>query len=137
MLSSSVQEARSKIDSLTIEEVVVCGKFVYFFWVVLDFGEVYRNARGANGSQINLFGTGIGSFNDRVREAVNGGSPFGDPRIQGFATGLYNLPNGFDQGPPEHQKDELMGLTERIIVAMAGNLRDYLFVNRLGEITEG
>lgn len=29
------------------------------------------------------------SFNDRIRDAINGGSPFGHPLEQGFATGLY------------------------------------------------
>lgn len=28
------------------------------------------------------------SFNDRIRDAVLGGSPFGDPLQQGFVTGL-------------------------------------------------
>lgn len=30
-----------------------------------DFGEVFRGARGPNGSAIKLAGTGIGCFNDR------------------------------------------------------------------------
>jgi pullulanase/glycogen debranching enzyme len=37
-------------------------------------------------------GTGIGSFNDRLREGVMGGSPFGDPRVQGVMTGLFFPP---------------------------------------------
>lgn len=31
----------------------------------------------------------IYSFNDRVRDAINGGSPFGNPLQQGFSTGLF------------------------------------------------
>ena len=42
-----------------------------------------------------MAGTGIGTFNDRLRDAVRGGGPFdGNPRIQGFASGLYTDPNG-------------------------------------------
>ena len=45
--------------------------------------------------QLNMAGTGIGTFNDRLRDAVRGGGPFdADPRIQGFATGLFTDPNG-------------------------------------------
>ena len=46
-------------------------------------------------SQLNMAGTGIGTFNDRIRDAVRGGGPFdANPRIQGFASGLYTDPNG-------------------------------------------
>ena len=42
-----------------------------------------------------MAGTGIGTFNDRLRDAVRGGGPFDeDPRIQGFASGLFTDPNG-------------------------------------------
>ena len=42
-----------------------------------------------------MAGTGIGTFNDRLRDAVRGGGPFDDdPRIQGFASGQYTDPNG-------------------------------------------
>ena len=45
--------------------------------------------------QLELAGTGIGSFSDRLRDAVRGGGPFdANPRIQGFATGLFTDPNG-------------------------------------------
>ena len=38
---------------------------------------------------------GIGTFSDRLRDAVRGGGPFDeDPRIQGFASGLFTDPNG-------------------------------------------
>ena len=29
------------------------------------------------------------SFNDHIRDSVIGGSPFADPRMQGFLTGLH------------------------------------------------
>ena len=38
---------------------------------------------------------GSATFSDRLRDAVRGGGPFdADPRIQGFASGLYTDPNG-------------------------------------------
>lgn len=47
-----------------------------------------------NATQVNLYGQGIGTFNDRIRDAVRGGNPFGGLQEQGFATGLVGLPNG-------------------------------------------
>ncbi|KAL0456103.1 UNVERIFIED_CONTAM: Pullulanase 1, chloroplastic [Sesamum latifolium] len=63
-----------------------------------DFGEVAKNGRGVNASQFNLCETGIGSFNDRIRDAMLGGSPFGHPLQQGFITGLSLEPNDHDHG---------------------------------------
>ena len=43
--------------------------------------------------QGNLGGTGIGTFSDRLRDAVRGGGPFDeDPRMQGFGTGVSHRP---------------------------------------------
>ena len=53
------------------------------------------NQRGQNASQPNLAGTGLGSFNDRFRDALVGGSPFGPPRYQGFSTGLATQPSSY------------------------------------------
>ncbi|KAL9265502.1 Pullulanase 1, chloroplastic-like protein [Drosera capensis] len=53
-----------------------------------SFGEVAKNGRSFTASQLNHGGASIGSFNNRIRDAVNGGSPFGNPLQQGFATGL-------------------------------------------------
>ena len=46
-----------------------------------------------------MAGTGIGTFNDRIRDAIRGGSPFGDRREQGFATGLFTRPERLQPGP--------------------------------------
>ncbi len=41
-----------------------------------------------------MAGTGIATFSDRLRDAVRGGGPFDDdPRVQGFASGLFTDPN--------------------------------------------
>ena len=56
------------------------------------------NARGVNAVQRNMAGTGIGTFNDRLRDAARGGGPFTGLQEQGFVTGLWTDPNGIDQG---------------------------------------
>ena len=38
-----------------------------------DFGEVANGARFVQASQLSLNGTGIGTFNDRLRDAIRGG----------------------------------------------------------------
>ena len=54
----------------------------------------------------NMAGTGIGTFSDRLRDAVRGGGPFDDdPRIQGFGTGLFTDPNDAPaNGTPAEQR---------------------------------
>ena len=58
-----------------------------------SFGETANSALGVNAQQSNLYGTGIGSFNDRMRDGVRGGGPFDDERVQGFGTGLFTAPS--------------------------------------------
>jgi len=59
--------------------------------------QVACNQRRRNASQLNIGGTGLGSFNDRFRDALMGGSPFASPRYQGFVSGLHTSPNSFMQ----------------------------------------
>ena len=53
-----------------------------------SFGEVADDALFVAASQKNMAGTGIGTFNDVLRDAVRGGGPHdADPTVQGWATG--------------------------------------------------
>ena len=66
---------------------------VYLYGEGWNFGEVADDARFVQATQLNMVGTGIGTFSDRLRDAVRGGGPFdADPRIQGFASGLFTDP---------------------------------------------
>nr|CAB3502225.1 unnamed protein product [Digitaria exilis] len=98
IMKKTMVRAQSALRSLTMDEHGVDGSKIYLYGEGWDFGEVAQNKRGINGSQLNMSGTGIGSFNDRIRDAINGGSPFGNPLQQGFSTGLFLEPNGFYQG---------------------------------------
>ncbi len=69
------------------------------------FRQVACNQRGRNASQLNIGGTGLGSFNDRFRDALMGGSPFASPRYQGFVSGLHTSPNSFMQARSQHVFD--------------------------------
>lgn len=136
---AAMLKLRAVLDSLTVHRDGVDGKGVYLYGEGWNFGEVANNARFVQASQLNLAGTGIGSFSDRLRDAVRGGGPFdSDPRIQGFASGLFTDPNGASvNGTPEQQRARLLLYHDQIKVGLAGNLRDYTFVNRDGAVVRG
>lgn len=105
-----------------------------------DFGEVAGNARGVNATQKNMAGTGIGTFNDRIRDAVRGGGPFDSGEAlqkQGFASGLYVNPNSYDQGDEVTQEANLLKLMDQMRVGLTGNLKDYVFEDRYGYLVTG
>ena len=51
---------------------------IYLYGEGWNFGEVANDARFVQATQANMAGTGIGTFNDRLRDAVRGGGPFDD-----------------------------------------------------------
>ncbi|GEM47047.1 pullulanase-type alpha-1,6-glucosidase [Deinococcus cellulosilyticus] len=130
-----MKNVRKALDALTLAKDGVDGKKIYVYGEGWDFGEVQGGKRGVNATQLNLYGTGIGSFNDRIRDALRGGSPFTDPREQGFATGLLTSFNGF--GVTAGQQDRLKNLTDLLKVGISGNLRDFTFKNAAGETVKG
>jgi pullulanase-type alpha-1,6-glucosidase len=84
-----------------------------------------------------MAGTGIGSFNDRIRVAARGGGPFSGLQEQGFLTGLWTDPNGTDQGSAAEQRDRLLAYQDRIKVSLAGNLRGVVIIDRFGNAVRG
>ena len=134
---SNMQAVRSALDALTIRRDGVDGKSIYIYGEGWDFGEVANNARGVNASQLNIAGTGIGVFNDRLRDAVRGGNPFSDPREQGFSTGLFIDPNSSESRTSPDQEDKLNDYTDWIKLGLAGNLRDYKLIQRNGDTVDG
>ena len=130
---------RRALDRLTMRRDGVDGRSIYIYGEGWNFGEVANNARFEQASQLNLFGTGIGTFSDRLRDAVRGGGPFdNDPRqLQGFASGLYTDPNDWTTEPEEQQRARLLLAHDQIKVGLAGNLRDYRFVDRTGATVTG
>lgn len=131
---SNMQNVRKALDGLTLQKDGVDGKKIYVYGEGWNFGEVENNKRGVNATQLNVYGLGIGTFNDRIRDAIRGGNPFGGLQDQGFATGLFTLPNGQSQN---NDKTKLLKLTDQIKVGLSGNLRDYRFLNFEGKTVTG
>ncbi len=136
---AAMENLRRALDRLTLAEDGVDGRRIYLYGEGWNFGEVADNARFVQATQLEMAGTGIGTFNDRLRDAVRGGGPFDeDPRIQGFASGQYTDPNGAAvNGTADEQKAALLLNQDRIKVGLTGNLRNYRFVDRTGATVTG
>lgn len=132
----AVQDA---LHALTPDADGVDGSAIYVYGEGWNFGEVADNARGTNATQLNLGGTGIGTFNDRIRDAVKGVTPFSAKQVQGFINGLYTDPNAYvsENQAEEDQKAELLLKMDQIRVGLAGNLKNYTFVNSAGDTVTG
>ncbi|MBD5786888.1 pullulanase-type alpha-1,6-glucosidase [Cellulosimicrobium terreum] len=141
-------DVRAALDELTLAEDGVDGESVYLYGEGWDFGEVAGNALFEQATQGQLGGTGIGTFSDRLRDAVHGGSPVDGASTftQGFGTGLGTDPNGREAqtGDPgsvnDGSADELADLghqTDLVRLGLAGNLRDFTFVTSTGEEQRG
>ncbi|MFD8563981.1 pullulanase-type alpha-1,6-glucosidase [Streptosporangium canum] len=130
---------RKALDGLTLAEDGVDGKSIILYGEGWNFGEVANDARFEQATQLNMAGTGIGTFSDRLRDAVRGGSPFdADPRVQGFGSGLAGAPNGSPaNGTAEQQRARLLGYQDLIKVGLTGNLRDYTFTASGGRQVKG
>ena len=120
---ANILEVRVTLDHLTPAADGVDGREIYLYGEGWNFGEVAYDARFAQATQINMAGTGIGTFNDRLRDAARGGGSSGDPAVRGFATGL-----GSRTPPAVH---------DRIKVGLSGALSTYRFVTHTGAELSG
>ncbi|QXC07229.1 pullulanase-type alpha-1,6-glucosidase [Aeromonas sp. FDAARGOS 1408] len=110
---------------------------MYFYGEGWNFGEVQDDKRFVQATQKHLAGTGIGSFSDRLRDAVRGGSPFdgGDTirKTQGFGNGALvdaNEMDGVDRATALHQSD-------LVRLGMAGNLKEFILTDKDGMPKKG
>ena len=133
-------EVRAALDALTVAEHGVDGSAIYIYGEGWNFGEVADNARFVQATQMNMGGTGIGTFSDRLRDAVRGGGPFdgGTSRItnQGFINGLVYDPNA-QAYPTAVAEDEMLLSADQIRVGLAGNLAGFEFIDRNGNLVAG
>ncbi|MBT8227797.1 MAG: pullulanase-type alpha-1,6-glucosidase, partial [Dactylosporangium sp.] len=130
---------RAALDRLTLARDGVNGKKIAIWGEGWNFGEIADDARFPQATQANLAGTGIGTFNDRLRDAVRGGGPFdSNPRVQGFASGLHTDPNGDPvNGTAGEQRTRLLHQQDIIQVGLTGNLAGYAFTDASGRTVTG
>jgi pullulanase-type alpha-1,6-glucosidase len=131
-LKSNMLKVRAALDALTQAKDGVDGRSVYLYGEGWNFGVMANNGRGVNAIQVNMAGTGIGTFSDRIRDAVRGGGPFSPRRDQGFATGLFTEPNGTFGGSAADEKAALLRLSDFVRLGLAGNIASYPIVDASG-----
>ncbi|MFG2061157.1 pullulanase-type alpha-1,6-glucosidase [Micromonospora sp. NPDC048871] len=136
---ANILAVRAALDKLTVARDGVDGRKILLYGEGWNFGEVADDARFVQATQANMAGTGIGTFNDRLRDAVRGGGPFDDnPRQQGFASGLFSDPNGDPiNGSTAEQRARLLHQQDLIKVGLVGNLRGYRFTDSAGRTVTG
>jgi pullulanase len=135
----NMQHIQASLHALTPAKDGVDGSKIYLYGEGWNFGDTVNNQIGPHAGQLDLYGFGIGTFNDRIRDGIRGGSPFSDERAQGFATGLFTDPSDYtNQNPPQAgQLNQLFQYADWIRVGLTGNLRDYTFVNSTGMTVTG
>ncbi|MFD9305720.1 pullulanase-type alpha-1,6-glucosidase [Streptomyces sp. NPDC060048] len=136
---ANILAVRAALDALTVAKDGVDGKKIVLYGEGWNFGEVADDARFVQATQRNMAGTGIATFSDRARDAVRGGGPFDeDPRVQGFASGLFTAPNASPaNGTSEQQRTRLLHDQDLIKVGLTGNLASYAFTDSTGRQTKG
>jgi pullulanase/glycogen debranching enzyme len=115
---ATMEELQRRVNAAAHRKIQLIGEG----W---NFGEVANGARFVQASQLSLNGSGIGTFNDRERDAVRGGSA-GDAgvdmiRRQGYVNGLFYDANGQANGT----KVDLMRTADMVRAGLAGSIRGY------------
>lgn len=134
-----ILRTQAALAALTTGTDGVDGSKIYLYGEGWDMGELGGYKQGVAATQINMSGTGIGTFNDRIRDATRGGSAFDsswDLRLhQGFATGLVYAPNERSATVPPSAAQNSYG--DWIKIGMAGNMRDFRLIDVNGVAVAG
>ncbi|MFZ5841727.1 MAG: alpha-1,6-glucosidase domain-containing protein [Pseudomonadota bacterium] len=120
-------QPRAAMEQLQQAVNAATGRHIHLIGEGWNFGEVANGARFVQASQLSLNGSGIGTFSDRARDAVRGGSA-GDSAAaliinQGFINGLHYAPNALSQG--RHSRTDLLRAADLVRVGLAGSLRTF------------
>ena len=119
---AAMEELQRQVNAAVAGE----GRTVQLFGEGWNFGEVVNGARFVQAAQGQLAGSGIGTFGDKLRDAVRGGGccDSGAALVseQGFVNGLHYAPNASAGSRP---LNDLRWRGDLIKGAMAGSLRDY------------
>ncbi len=111
----AAREAVRQVDSDT-----------YFYGEGWNFGEVASNSQFIQASQLELGGSEIGTFSDRLRDAVRGGGN-NTRDSQGVGNGLLTFPNdkaNEKQNETENRADYALRM-DQLRIGLAGNLINF------------
>ncbi len=126
-------QPRAVMEQLQARVNRAAGRHVQLIGEGWNFGEVENGARFVQASQLSLNGSGIGTFSDRARDHVRGGSASdgGEKMItqQGFINGLVYDPNALAGQRP---LADLLKTSDMIKVGLAGSIRSFRLQTHAG-----
>ncbi|GAA1969389.1 pullulanase-type alpha-1,6-glucosidase [Kitasatospora viridis] len=136
---STMLDVQSALHRLTPQHDGVDGAAEFLYGEGWNFGVVANDARFVQATQQHMAGTGIATFDDRIRDAGRGGNfTLSSAPQQGFASGLYTDPNGDPaNGTADQQKAALLHQTDQIQVGLTGDLAGYSFTDSSGKTVTG
>ncbi len=120
-------QPRAAMEQLQRAVDAAAGHHIHLIGEGWNFGEVADGRRFVQASQLSLGGSGIGTFSDRGRDAVRGGSA-GDSGVdqvvrQGYVNGLFYDANAQAAGKATAQ--DLVRSADLVRVALAGSIRGF------------
>ncbi|MBI3349968.1 MAG: pullulanase-type alpha-1,6-glucosidase [Burkholderiales bacterium] len=117
---------RSVMEALKARVKSAAGRDVQIVGEGWNFGEVANGARFVQAEMLSLNGSGIGSFNPLIRDAVRGGGccDSGNALVaaQGYVNGFFYDANPSASG---QSRGELMWQADRIKASLAGSIRSF------------
>ena len=132
-LKSNMEKIRDELTNMNPN--------IYLYGEGWEFGEIADGNIGESAIQKNMYDTGIGTFTDRLRDAVRGGGPFdsgnGIRQSQGFGSGFWGVRNELNESVDQDRINRELNNLDIIRLGMAGNLRDYSLVNYQGNRVTG
>jgi pullulanase len=117
---------RAIIEALKARVEAAAGRKVQIVGEGWNFGEVANGARFVQAEMLSLNGSGIGSFNPIIRDAVRGGgccdvgAAVGSS--QGYVNGYFYDTNANATGQTQA---ELMAMADRVRATLAGSIRSF------------
>jgi pullulanase-type alpha-1,6-glucosidase len=117
---------RAVIETLKARVEAAAGRPVQIVGEGWNFGEVANGARFVQAEMLSLNGSGIGSFNPLIRDAVRGGGccDSGNALVaaQGYVNGFFYDANASASG---QSRGELMWQADRVKASLAGSIRSF------------
>lgn len=140
---ANLKAVRQALDQLTLAKDGIDGASIYLYGEGWQFGSLHAILPDQAMHQKNAAGTGIGTFNDRMRDALRGGNFDHATRSdQGWINGLFLNPNHSRWNTdtpvdPVDQRAQLLHYGNLIRLSMAGNLAEYVLTDAEGQRRAG
>lgn len=126
---NAMERVRDALQALTLDQDGVDGSKIYLYGEGWDFGSA-KDKGLYYANQYNMAGTGIGTFNDKIRDAIHGGYSEDSTEIrqQGFVNGqAYDWNGHFYR---KRFRNDARATTDRLRINLAGSLQNYYLLDQ-------